>query len=441
MPRLTRTRGLQNVHLKCKDCAAAAHATEAGTASPRTSRQRSDEIGNVAQSLVSRVYEDVLHESCVIFVGAGCTTEGRGLHWSTFYDEIKEKSGYPSDAQSPSFPDLMEYFCQHMDGGQHNRLIREAVSRIERFCVPGDENYAATMFGEELARMPYFNRFVTTNWDPFLERSLEMLIPMIEDRDLAFWDDRRRQVLKIHGCITRPRSIVATTTDYENCLKQNPLIFNKLRDLMATKTFVFAGYSLRDPDFRKIWEGITKSLGRFAKLAYGIDPNAADGDVGYWKERGIEIFKTMDLAFVRALRGRLAKDDLVPSELFLEFLHSERRRITRIHLRLNQMSDGGFASAMYQDGLLHALSDTLTAMGLGTKKKESFERDLFEAESILKKMWSQKNPVEIAYWTGRTEATESFCSRKTKQIPTYIHPYSLKPVARFVKGKVERVPQ
>jgi hypothetical protein len=159
--------------------------------------------------------------------------------------------------------------------------------------------------------------------------------------------------------------------------------------------------------------------------------------VDYWKKRGIEIFKTSGLAFVRALRARLTKDDLVPSEQFLEFLHRERRRITGVHLRLNQMSHGGFTSAMYQDGVLHALGDLLTAMGLGTKKKESFERDLFEAENSLKKMWHKRDPVEIAYWTGRKEATESFCSRKIKRIRTYIHPYSLKPATRFVKGKAE----
>jgi hypothetical protein len=78
----------------------------------------------------------------------------------------------------------------------------------------GSASPATRITPQELARLPYFNRFVTTNWDPFLERSLEMLIPTIEDRDLAFWDDRKRQVLKIHGCITRPHSIVATTTDY-----------------------------------------------------------------------------------------------------------------------------------------------------------------------------------------------------------------------------------
>jgi hypothetical protein len=134
---------LPNVHLACKECAAGAHTVAAGMASRRLSRTRSDDVDKIARSLVSRIYEDVLHESCVLFMGSGCTTEGRGLHSSNFYDEIKEKSGYPSSTQPPSFPDLMEYFCQHMDGGQHNRLIREAVSRIERFCVPGDENYSA----------------------------------------------------------------------------------------------------------------------------------------------------------------------------------------------------------------------------------------------------------------------------------------------------------
>jgi hypothetical protein len=321
-----------------------------------------------------------------------------------------------------------------MDEGHHNRLIREAVSRIERFSVPGEENTFATMFADELAEIPYFNRFVTTNWDPFLERSLEILIPMVEDRDVAFWDDRKRQVLKVHGCITRPYSIVATKTDYDKCLKRNPLIFNKLKDLMATKTFIIIGYSLRDQDFRQVWEGITRSLGRFAKLAYAVDPGAPDEDVAYWKPKGIQIFKTSDLAFVRELRTRLEKDNLVPSQSLLDFLHRERRRITSIHVRLAQTSDGAMASAMYQDGLLHGLGDALASSRLGTKRKDSFEADLVEAERVVEKMWQRKNAIEVAYWSGRREAIRAFCARKTKKILTYIHPYRLTPTAKLVRG-------
>ena len=328
----------------------------------------------------------------------------------------------------------MEYFCKHLDGGRHNRLIREALVRIERFSVPGDDNTFATMFGEELAEIPYFSRFVTTNWDPFLERSLEILISMVEDRDLAFWDDRKRQVLKIHGCISRPYSIVATKTDYDNCVGQNPLIFNKLKDLMATKTFVFVGYSLRDSDFREVWEAITKQLGHFAKLAYAVDPYASAEDVEYWKDRGIQIFATNDLAFVRELRSRLEREGLIGSRRLLAFLHRERSRIAKAHVRLRQTSDGGLASAMYQDGLLHALDNVLTSTRLGTRKKESFDQDLAEAGDTLRMMWDKEDAIEVAYWSGRLVATQAFCSGKAERIPSYIHPYRLRPSKKFVRG-------
>jgi len=203
---------------------------------------------------------------------------------------------------------------------------------------------------------------------------------------------------------------------------------------MATKTFIFIGYSLRDSDFRQVWEGITKSLGRLAKLAYAVDPEAPDEDVAHWKRKGIEIFKTSDLAFVRELRKRLEKDNLVPPETLLDFLHRERRRITSIHVRLHQTSDGAMASAMYQDGLLHGLGDVLAATRLGTKRKDSFERDLVEAERAVEEMWQKKDAIEVAYWTGRREAIRAFCSRRTTKIFPYIHPYRLLPVAKFVRG-------
>jgi hypothetical protein len=389
----------------------------------------------MAEKLISRLYDDILQEHCVVFVGAGSTTERS--YWRTepsFYQEIKTKANFPSTDPPPSFPELMEYFCNQMDGGRHNRLIREAVARIERFAVPGEDHNLATMFGNELAEIAYFNRFVTTNWDPFLERSLEVMIPTVEDRDLAFWDDRKRQVLKIHGCITRPYSIVATTTDYERCIRDNPLIFNKLKDLMATKTFLFVGYSLRDSDFQFIWDGIVKSLGRFTKLAYAIDPNASPDSVAYWKSRGIELFETTDVMFVRQLRLRLEKKNLIPAESLLEFLHQERGRIVNIHTSMNQDSSGGLASAMYQDGLIHALGNILTSMALGAKKIETFEGDLAEARRILAKMQRSKNPIEISYWTGRTEILSRFLARSRQKIPAFIHPFRFKPSQKFIRG-------
>jgi hypothetical protein len=387
----------------------------------------------IAKALVSRIYDDILKEQCVVFLGAGSTTEGPRHHRKSFYEHIKEAARFSGEPSS--FPELMQYFCDQMDGGHHNRLIREALSRIEIFCMRGEDNRSATMFTDSLAEIPYFNRFVTTNWDPFLERSLDVLVPMVEDRDLAFWDDHKRQVLKIHGCITRPYSVVATQSDYDECMGRNRLIFNKLKDLMATKTFLFAGYSMRDTDFRKVWDRIISSLGQFARRAYALDPNATPDQVAYWGKRGIELFTVTDVMFIRTLRERLEKEQLSPSEHYRRFLEREHHRIVSVHLKMGQTSEGRMSSAMFQDGLLHELDAILTSTTLGTKKKGDFENDHGEALRTLEEVRRRKDIVEIAYCSGRAEVLERFIKRSSSKIPTYFHPYQLRPIASLVKGK------
>jgi hypothetical protein len=401
---------------------------------PKTSAlKKSDwDPTSIATELVARIYEDIVQERCVVFLGSGSTTErGHEGHLS-YYDHIKEIAKFCGD-RAP-FPELMQYFCDHVDGGSHNRLIREALSRIEIFCLRGEDNYTATLVTDALAEIPYFNRFVTTNWDPFLERSLDVLVPMVEDRDLAFWDDQKRQVLKIHGCITRPYSIVATQTDYDTCMAKNPLVFNKLKDLMATKTFLFSGYSMRDADFKSVWELISGSLGHFRHLAFAVDPRVTNEQTGYWKERGIHIFKTTDVMFFRKLRQRLESEGKIPSDKFLEFLGRERHRIGRIHINMGQTSSGRFASAMYQDGLMHELDSVIAGARLGTKKKEDFENDLGESLRRLDAMRKKQDIVEIAYWSGRVEILERFDLRQQTPIPKFFHPNKLQPIPHLVKG-------
>jgi hypothetical protein len=144
---------------------------------------------DIASSLVARLRADIIRQSCVIFLGAGSTTE---LYYRDggFYARIKKESAWSDKTPSPSFPKLMQYFCDQLDGGRHNRLIREAISYLEDFCSPGEPNRVARGVSSSLAAIPYFNRIVTTNWDPILEREMDVLVPIVEDRDLAFWETK-----------------------------------------------------------------------------------------------------------------------------------------------------------------------------------------------------------------------------------------------------------
>jgi hypothetical protein len=352
------------------------------------------------------LYEDVIARQCVIFVGAGVTTER--FYKPSFYDIIRNKAEYPQSADPPAFHHLMQYFCDNVDGSQRNRVIREAIERIGRFWQPGEMRRAATRFPIALAEIPFFDRIITTNWDPFLENSLGVLFPIVEDSDLTFWDDTKKQVLKIHGCITRPATLVATTEDYRAWIDRNPLVVNKLRDLITTKTVIFIGYSIRDPDLITIWGEMSAVLGQHRRLAFSVEPEPTEDRIVALNQKGIHVIRQRGEEFVATLRSKLESDGLVPTRAFLSMLDAEQQRIIDLHFKLDQDTDWGIASAMYQDGLLHALDEVLGQSTFG-RDFTAFRSELADCEKMLGQMREKDDIVEIAYFSGWCEVLRKFC--------------------------------
>jgi len=116
-------------------------------------------------------------------------------------------------------------------------------------------------------------------------------------------------------------------------------------------------------------------------------------------------------------------------------MEREHHRIVSTNLKMGQTSEGRMSSAMYQEGLLHELDAILTSTSLGTKKKGDFDNDHGETLRTLEEMRRRRDIVGIAYYSGRAEVLERFLNRNTSKIPTYFHPYQLRPTASLVKGK------
>jgi hypothetical protein len=399
--------------------------------------------------LPEELVEEVKSFNCVLFAGAGTTTE-QPYFRSTFLAHVKAECKYPKRAKTQSFPEVMQYYCQKLDGGRKNKLIREIIEWIEYYSAQGEPNRVATGFFRDIARIPFFRTIVTTNWDPFCERTVNVLVPMVEDQDIPFWDESRRQVLKIHGCITRPHTIVATLDDYNACMKDKSrgAIFTKLRDLMATKTFIFVGYSAKDPDFRLIYDEVINNLGPFRRGAYVIDPNPEEGSIKDWEARGVKILKISGIVFARELIKHLEKDKLVPSQELISCFENQLDRIIDIHMRTSDKQElaGAFSSTMYQDGLIHSLEHLIEGSRTGTLMQD-FAKQLNDYEETLDKYLRalsryERKPktdepnyalIEIAYWSGRVEALKRFISNNKKDIPAFFSPYALKPKNRMAR--------
>ena len=380
-----------------------------------------------------QLYEDIKQSRVVLLCGAGTTTEWGPYGTPSFYDIVRARAGLTDQQPPTAFPDVMQYFCDNVDGGDKRRLIQEAIERIEMFAQPNEMNRWATGFYKLVAMVPFFDRIVTTNWDPFCERTLNILVPMIEGRDLSFWNDTKRQVLKIHGCVTRPYTMIATRMDYSRCVKENPLIWNKLKDLMVTKHFLVIGYSMRDDDFLSVFEEITTALGSLKGLTYAFDPNATEEIVAQWKAKRVQVVKGTAAGLMYELIERLRKDGELPSEELIELYANEGDRITKLHMQMEQKeSEGAAASAMYQDGVLHALEEVLSGTSLGTRRIV-FDEQLREANETLQKYAMAGNHVEVAYWTGRREVFQRFNARVLDSIPAYLHPRKMIPINKYEK--------
>ena len=259
---------------------------------------------------------------------------------------------------------------------------------------------------------------------------------MVEDRDIPFWDDKKRQILKIHGCVTRPYTLIATQNDYKNLVKykKNNSIFTKLKDLMATKTFLFAGYSMRDPNIKIIYDDLLKSMGEFSRLSYAVDPNPESETINDWEKRGVQIIKTNGIGFLREINDRLVKEKLIPDPELVDCFSCQLKLIYEIHTRDSEEQEEKFLSTMYQDGVIHELEEILTRSKYGVKIVDLKEK-LKEWRVILKKYERDEEKydnaktekgkgikmnriIEIAYWTGRIEVLSRFLKEKKKPIPS-----------------------
>jgi hypothetical protein len=139
-----------------------------------------------------------------------------------------------------------------------------------------------------------FDITCTTNFDFLLERqyerALQYVYTVVDEEQLSVNSSPAGTVLlKLHGDLLHPSRLVITEEDYDAFLTKYPLIATYLANLLITKTAVFVGYSLDDPDFRQIWNVVTSRLGRTRRMAYAIMVDAGASEIARYERRGVKV--------------------------------------------------------------------------------------------------------------------------------------------------------
>lgn len=365
---------------------------------------------NLDFELEPHLLQEIERHNCIIFAGAGISTETRYAHPDTFYDTMRAAV---QCGDTPSFPDLVDRFEAQPNGRQ--KLIQTIVDRFSYINGFRELRNTATRFHRELATMPYFGTIVTTNWDRYFEEFCSAT-PFVYESDVPFWGLANRAVLKIHGSIDNYASIVASTEDYARCADRlrDGAVGAVLKQLFATKTFVFCGYSATDPDFLSIFEAIRSGLGVFARTHYLVSPFLDDEQSERLSRLNIVGIKTDATHFLSTIKEHMvskfcfSKDSSFDDAL--EFLF-ELNEVHQNFVSSYRPADSPHLifSTVYQDGLIHALERIVDQKASGRfSDLHIVRRQIAGYEQMISQYRKKRDYWELSYFSGYKTGLEFF---------------------------------
>ena len=206
---------------------------------------------------------------CVLFVGAGLSKAAGMKDFSELIAGMAKQLGITGN-----LPKDVDYF---LDLAQWYReeFPKEVPGLIQQEFGKGAAWARPTMDHYWLMSLPV-HYVVTTNYDALLERSLEAQhrfpITAVKQEDVARTGAGEGvHVIKFHGDADQAEDkLVLSRDDYDHFFADRPVMASLLQGLLLNQTFLFVGYSLRDPNFRQIYSGITQMLKEAKRPAFAL---------------------------------------------------------------------------------------------------------------------------------------------------------------------------
>jgi hypothetical protein len=184
-------------------------------------------------------------------------------------------------AHAELWDDVLE-FCQSQLGtGEYNAKLQSIFLKQQDVPSP---------LHDRLAQL--FDRIVTTNYDSLIEHAHTRLritrlpltnqdgstIPALLPNDESF-------LLKIHGDIQKPQTMVFTWREYAERVYENSGLIQFLEQLFSTRSIVFVGTSLGDVYIKLLLERVRRNTYASAPQHFAILSNVGRIRARFLRER------------------------------------------------------------------------------------------------------------------------------------------------------------
>ena len=220
--------------------------------------------------------EDIKQGKCLPFIGAGFSLNCRapaGLKmpdWSGLAETWANETDIDTKLPPPKIASLYE---RRFGRVQLIESIRRALHADE--IEPGEvhSNFASLSF----------ETVYTTNFDLLLEAAYQEIKKpfrsLVGEHQMPFHGGPlTTSIVKMHGDLRHEEHIIVTEEDFNRYLEDYPVIATHLSAMLITRTGLFIGYGLSDPNFQHIKEVVRSRLGKFERMAYIVQFDATPSD-------------------------------------------------------------------------------------------------------------------------------------------------------------------
>jgi hypothetical protein len=303
----------------------------------------------------------------VVFVGAGMSVRSGLPTWSDLVRHLTEnlESVLPDDEMQEFLKraepaSVIDLYAQHFGRDEVVKMLSGALLGP---IVPSEAHSA-------LAAIP-LKAVITTNFDSLIEQSLTHahknfeVVTSAGDLDDVVREDRL-PVIKLHGSIDKPSTLVLTESAYLNAV-ENSAIDKYVRLLLSANIVLFLGVSPRDPEILNLYDRYKGGPGRDATWIYAV-PKVSELERYLWARRGIVQIE-------------------IPSDRIAEFLVLVNERLQAPPQPASE-PEGKRKLLLVGDAesrkLVDQISDVLRGIGVATVS--SWESHLTSGQPVLEKL-------------------------------------------------------
>jgi hypothetical protein len=279
-----------------------------------------------------------------VFVGAGISMRSGLPSWAKLMEPLRAELGdrIPERATHLDVAELYE--AEHSRFGLVHYLKQEL----------GTADYQLRRTQDLIVSLPV-QRIYTTNFDDLLERAANKRLikrNVIHDAShVGFSDTSTLSIVKLHGDLSAPGSLVISANDYYGYFTRNPVVADLLKVELQTHTVLFLGYSFSDPDFGMILGKVAAQSGPDRPLLYALQLNPPPLVAKALEKRGIKVIR-LDAEAGTPEANREVEHWL---DCFLQTLHRYERRKRQQASAMSKVRDA-FAIPKYKHSLIRLLT-------------------------------------------------------------------------------------